>query len=141
MQQSFRFISTHHRRIENGWEYPSSYVNREIQIIRSSDYETLQIAIMPTLSPKRAKLEVNTNIFSGFTIRQEVSSANILKYIGDDPDYVFHIRNMDSFSLNLSPYNPASKFKNPIEIAFSADDDLIAVLERRDKNLIIEYYK
>ena len=64
----------------------------------------------------------------------------MLSYVGSDPDFLFHVRNQDSVNIYLSPFNPASKFRDPIELAFT-DDDLMLVLERRDKNLIIEYYK
>lgn len=141
MQRNLQFISTSHQRIENGWEHTPSYVNRNIQIHRSSDLQTLQITITPTLGTKKACLEVQTDIFSGATIHQNVSTANILKYIGDDPDYAFYIRNKDSFSLSISPFVPTSKYKNAIEVAFSTDDDLMLVVERRDINVIYKYYK
>lgn len=140
MQPCFRFISSHHRRIQDGWEVESSYVDREIQIFRSDDYNKMQITIIPTLSTKLATLKTERSIFSGITTFQDVANANMLSYVGSDPNFLFHVRNQDSVNIYLSPFNPASKFRDPIELDFT-DDDLMLVLERRDKNLIIEYYK
>ena len=141
MNPNLHFISTRHRRVTNGWEQAPSYALREITIQRTADLQRLAVTIAPTLSTKYAKLWQTTDIFSHEIIRQNIETDNMLKYIGDDPDYIFYIRNKESFVLDTSFFNPFATLINPIEICFSENDDLMFVLERKDINIKIEYYK
>ncbi len=141
MNSNLHFISTCHRRVTNGWDQAPSHVLREIIIQRTADLQRLAVTIAPTLSTKHATLWQTTDIFSHEIIRQNIETDNMLKYIGDDPDYIFYIRNKESFVLDTSFFNPFATLINPIEIAFSEHDDLMLVLERKDTNVRIEYYK
>lgn len=89
----------------------------------------------------RLRLANQDSVFSKLPISQSIETANILKYIGDDPDYVVYIRNKDSIRLHLSPFVPTSNFVDPIEIAFSEDDSLMVVVERCDTGTQYQYYK
>lgn len=137
MEQNLHFISTKHQRVAGGWEQNPSFVNREIIIRRSADLNRMELTISPTLSTKRASLEVTESIFSDSVTHQDTENANILKYIGDDPDYVFYVRNKNNFSSAHYFMTP----ENIIEMEFSGNNDLMLVLERVDRNFMIYYYQ
>ena len=137
MEQNLHFISTKHQRVEGGWEQNPSFVNREIIIRRTDDLNKLELTIIPTLNTKGASLEVTKSIFSNSVTHQDTTNANILKYIGDDPDYVFYVRNKDNFYAANYFMTP----ENIVEMEFSENNDLMLVLERVDRNFKIYYYK
>ena len=97
----------------------------------------MELTINPTLSTKGASLEVSESIFSNSVTHQDTTNANILKYIGDDPDYVFYVRNKTNFYSAHYSMTP----ENIVEMEFSENDDLMLVLERVDRNFMIYYYK
>lgn len=137
MEQNIQFISTRHQRMQGEYEFNPSYVLRNVQINRSTDLQRIAVTIEPTLTTKYGKLWETRDMFSGEIVRQNVTSANVLKYIGDDPDYIFHVRNEESIIIPHHGLLPTTS----IELQFAEDDELILILERRDMNVKICYYK
>jgi hypothetical protein len=74
---TIQFQSTNHKRFENGIQLTHDFVPRIILLDYSPNGLKLTISIVPTLSPKSATFQRDSN--------------NILYYKGDDPDYRFEI--------------------------------------------------
>ena len=116
--------SLNHIRYEGGYEgkeYSPNHSSRAINLAFSDNKQFIKVSITPTLTTKSA-------------ILQNDKESEVLKYIGDDPDYVFYVRNKEKIK------NCGSFFSSSFMIAFN-DDDLQFILYRRDRDLIIEYYK
>lgn len=69
--------SPSHKRYENGVYVEESHVQRNIVLDYSLDGRSVEVSIMPTLSPKKAILTRD--------------SGNTLYYKGVDPDYEFEL--------------------------------------------------
>ncbi len=74
---TIQFQSSNHKRFENGVQLTHDFVPRIILLVYSPDGLRLTISIVPTLSPKSATFQRDSN--------------NTLYYKGDDPDYRFEV--------------------------------------------------
>jgi hypothetical protein len=84
--RNIQFQSTNHKRFENGIQLTHDFVPRIIQLQYSDNGLRLTIRILPTLSPKSATFQRDSN--------------NTLYYIGDDTDYRFEVETKANNEIN-----------------------------------------
>jgi hypothetical protein len=76
--KTIQFQSTNHKRYENGVQLTHDFVPRLIDLKYSDNGLRLTISILPTLSPKTATFQKDSN--------------NTLFYTGDDTDFKFEVQ-------------------------------------------------
>lgn len=140
ISSNLSFISSKYQKVENGRERNPYFEDRMIKIIRPEDKSIMRISINPSMGEMSARLEETQSIFAPDIIhRQDVKTADVLKYIGDDANCVFYVRN--NTHIIIDPFSITAKYKSMAELSFAEDQDLMVVVERQDADLMIKYYK
>lgn len=140
ISSNISFISSEYQIVENGRERNPSFEDSMIKIVRPEDKSIMHISINPSMSEMRARLEEIQSIFAPeVTHRQDVKTADVLKYIGDDSNYVFYVRNKTH--IIVDPFSITAKYKSMAELSFAEDQDLMVIVEKQDADLMIKYYK
>lgn len=77
MATRLTFQSSNHKRIENRMQMSHDYVPRLVILDYTNNGHTVEVSVIPSLTPKLARLIRDVN--------------NVLYYEGADPDYRFEV--------------------------------------------------